>query len=110
VSIRLRSPVEKIRFDGRSVSGVKAGGEEYTADYYICALPIGKGSRGGAELGLDLRAFRHSPITGIHLWFDRPVTDSSRPRCSTAPYNGSSTSPAGGTCNSSSARPARSSP
>ena len=27
------------------------------------------------ELGLDLSAFRHSPITGIHLWFDRPITD-----------------------------------
>src|SRR6202142_3462999 len=27
------------------------------------------------ELGLDLQGFEHSPITGIHLWFDRPVTD-----------------------------------
>jgi uncharacterized protein with NAD-binding domain and iron-sulfur cluster len=27
------------------------------------------------ELGLDLAGFEHSPITGIHLWFDRPVTD-----------------------------------
>ncbi len=26
------------------------------------------------ELDLDLRGFEHSPITGIHLWFDRPVT------------------------------------
>ena len=27
--------------------------------------------------GLDLRfdLFGHSPITGIHLWFDRPITD-----------------------------------
>ena len=23
----------------------------------------------------DLAAFEHSPITGIHLWFDRPITD-----------------------------------
>ena len=27
------------------------------------------------EAGAALRAFEHSPITGIHLWFDRPVTD-----------------------------------
>jgi zeta-carotene desaturase len=26
-------------------------------------------------LGLDLSAFRHSPITGIHLWFDRAITE-----------------------------------
>ncbi len=27
------------------------------------------------DLPLDLAGFEHSPITGIHLWFDRPVTD-----------------------------------
>ena len=27
------------------------------------------------DLDLNLSAFRHSPITGIHLWFDRPITD-----------------------------------
>src|SRR5258708_14664542 len=27
------------------------------------------------ELGLDFTKFDHSPITGIHLWFDRAVTD-----------------------------------
>jgi zeta-carotene desaturase len=27
------------------------------------------------ELDLDLSGFEHSPITGIHLWFDRPITD-----------------------------------
>jgi len=26
-------------------------------------------------LGLDVSAFEHSPITGIHLWFDRPVME-----------------------------------
>ena len=26
------------------------------------------------QLALDLSAFTHSPITGIHLWFDRQVT------------------------------------
>jgi zeta-carotene desaturase len=27
------------------------------------------------DLPIDWSAFRHSPITGIHLWFDRPITD-----------------------------------
>jgi zeta-carotene desaturase len=27
------------------------------------------------DLPLDLAGFDHSPITGIHLWFDRTVTD-----------------------------------
>ena len=27
------------------------------------------------ELGIDVSAFDHSPITGIHLWFDRPITE-----------------------------------
>jgi zeta-carotene desaturase len=27
------------------------------------------------ELPIEWDAFEHSPITGIHLWFDRPITD-----------------------------------
>ena len=46
-------------------------GERHTADYYICALPFER----LPALGLPAPAFEHSPITGIHLWFDRPVTD-----------------------------------
>ena len=51
--------------------GITAGGERHTADYYICALPFER----LPALGLPAPAFEHSPITGIHLWFDRPVTD-----------------------------------
>jgi zeta-carotene desaturase len=47
-----------------------AGGERHSADYYICALPFER----LAPLGLPAPPFEHSPITGIHLWFDRPVT------------------------------------
>ena len=42
-----------------------------SADYYISALPF---ERLGA-LGIPVPEMEHSPITGIHLWFDRPVTD-----------------------------------
>src|SRR5580698_4928587 len=66
VSVRLRAPVERIDRDG-----ITAGGERHSADYYICALPFER----LPPLGLPAPAFEHSPITGIHLWFDRPVTD-----------------------------------
>jgi len=45
-----------------------------------------------AALELPAPAFEHSPITGIHLWFDRAVTDLPMPRCSTARCSGCSTS------------------
>ena len=47
------------------------------ADYYICAVPFHQVSKLVPNLGLDdtLAHFEHSPITGIHLWFDRPITD-----------------------------------
>ena len=66
VSLRLRAPVERIDPDG-----IVAGGERHTADYYICALPFER----LPGLGLPAPAFEHSPITGVHLWFDRAVTD-----------------------------------
>jgi squalene-associated FAD-dependent desaturase len=66
ISLRMRAPVERIDPDG-----ILAGGERHTADYYICALPFER----LPALGLPAPAFEHSPITGIHLWFDRPVTD-----------------------------------
>jgi squalene-associated FAD-dependent desaturase len=65
VSLRLRTPVDRIDPDG-----ITAGGERHSADYYICALPFER----LPALGLPAPAFEHSPITGIHLWFDRPVT------------------------------------
>ncbi len=66
VSLRLRAPVERI-----DPEGVTAAGERHSADYYICALPFER----LPALGLPAPPFEHSPITGIHLWFDRPVTD-----------------------------------
>ncbi|MFN7997291.1 MAG: hydroxysqualene dehydroxylase HpnE [Bryobacteraceae bacterium] len=65
VELRLRCPVERIDEDG-----ITAGGERHSADYYICALPFER----LAAFGLPAPPFEHSPITGIHLWFDRPVT------------------------------------
>jgi zeta-carotene desaturase len=75
LEIRLRSPIDRIRFTGKSVSLVESRQEPQQADYYVCALPFERISTVAPELGLNLDAFEYSPITGIHLWFDRPVTE-----------------------------------
>jgi zeta-carotene desaturase len=54
--------------------GIEVGGERVTADYYVLAAPFERAAAIAPSLGLDTSAFTHSPITGIHLWFDRPVT------------------------------------
>ena len=66
VSLHLRAPVERIAADG-----IIAGGRQYRADYYICALPFERLS----ALEVPAPEFGHSPITGVHLWFDRSITE-----------------------------------
>lgn len=75
VEIRLRSRVELITAaDGRA-SGAVVNGETHMADYFVCALPFDRAAAVAPDTGLDISGFEHSPITGIHLWFDRPVTN-----------------------------------
>ncbi|MBI1355585.1 MAG: NAD(P)-binding protein [Acidobacteria bacterium] len=45
------------------------------ADFYIAAVPFERAAGLLPELDLQLGEFEHSPITGVHLWFDRPVTE-----------------------------------
>ncbi|HML15676.1 MAG TPA: hydroxysqualene dehydroxylase HpnE, partial [Bryobacteraceae bacterium] len=73
VEMRLRTPAEQIVIENGAVCRVVAAGESLRADYYVSALPFER----LPAIGFDLRlqGFEHSPITGIHLWFDRPVTD-----------------------------------
>lgn len=73
--LHVRKPVERIVFSGSAASALSAGGQQHEADYFVCALPFEKLPPLAPELGLDLTGFAHSPITGIHLWFDRPVTE-----------------------------------
>ncbi len=70
VRIHLRTPVERM-----SAEGVHAGGRVWTGDAYVCALPFERVNAVVPEAGLNFDGWQHSPITGIHLWFDRPVTD-----------------------------------
>jgi zeta-carotene desaturase len=65
VRFHLRTPVERI-----DASGFTVAGERRAADHYICALPFER----LAAVGLPAPAFDHSPITGVHLWFDREIT------------------------------------
>jgi len=74
VSVHLRAPVERVITDGEGVSAVLVRGEQHTADHYISALPFERLPAVLPELELNLEGFEHSPITGIHLWFDRSIT------------------------------------
>ncbi|MFM2123970.1 MAG: hypothetical protein RL328_421 [Acidobacteriota bacterium] len=76
VEILTRTPVEEVVVENGRVNRVVAGGGfEFFADYYLSALPFERVQKVIPGLNLDLSDFEHSPITGIHLWFDRPITD-----------------------------------
>jgi zeta-carotene desaturase len=66
VRLHLRSPVECIEESGFMVAGERRAG-----DHYICALPFER----LAGLGVEAPKLEHSPITGVHLWFDREITN-----------------------------------
>jgi zeta-carotene desaturase len=74
VRIHFRTPVESIEFSGDRVASIVAGGVSRSAGYYVAALPFERVAALAPALEVDFGAFEHSPITGIHLWFDRPVT------------------------------------
>ena len=67
--------MERIHIADSRVAGVTAGGESLQADFYVLTLPFERVAAVAPELGIETNRFEHSPITGIHLWFDRPVTD-----------------------------------
>jgi len=70
-----RAAVTRIDAAGGRLCGIEAGGSGRAADYYISCLPFDRLRTLLPELPIEWDAFQHSPITGIHLWFDRPVTD-----------------------------------
>lgn len=79
--VNLRMPVCAIQFQGGAVTGVKFDGERTeSADAYVIAIPheaLGEllpeeVKRMEPSLG-HLEDIKVSPITGVHLWFDREV-------------------------------------
>ena len=75
VRIRARTPVERIVFHSGAACGVKLADGTQMADFQICAVPFERLNALAPELGIDTARFEHSSITGIHIWFNRPVTD-----------------------------------
>lgn len=78
--IQLRAGVESFRADASGVS-VTANGQEQRFDYLVMAVPFDVLGRMlpdtllAAPLVAALGQFSTSPITGIHLWFDRQISD-----------------------------------
>jgi len=74
VRLNLRTPVDRVLVENGSVRAVEAMGQQRTADYYISAVPFERLPAMAPDLGFDPSGWEHSPITGIHLWFDRSLT------------------------------------
>jgi squalene-associated FAD-dependent desaturase len=78
--IQLRAGVESFR-GAESGVGVTTNGQEQRFDYLVTAVPfdvLGRmlpNSEAAAPLAAALDRFTTSPITGIHLWFDRQISD-----------------------------------
>ena len=78
--VNVRASVEGVKATETGVS-LCAGGEELTADFAILAAPFNAISNllpddeAGATIRRQVSQFESSPITGIHLWFDRQITD-----------------------------------
>ena len=78
--VLLRAPVEKLETQGEGVRLTTAG-REVAADAAVVTVPfdaLAKLLPPGPEFGdlkVKLERFQASPITGIHLWFDRQITN-----------------------------------
>ena len=78
VKFHYRMPVERILVENGQVAGVVVQSERLSADYYVSALPFERVAALAPDLNLDITGFEYSPITGIHLWFDRSLTELSQ--------------------------------
>jgi len=78
-NVHLRAAVDSFRIDSEGVR-LCVGGEDVRADYAVLATPfngIEKLLPDAPEmeaLRRDAHSLQSSPITGIHLWFDREIT------------------------------------
>jgi zeta-carotene desaturase len=79
-AIQLRACVESFRTEAFGVN-VTTNGQEERFDYLVLAVPFDAMGRvlpdtaSAAPLTAALGQFSTSPITGIHLWFDRQISD-----------------------------------
>jgi squalene-associated FAD-dependent desaturase len=75
VEILSRVSAQRIITENGEARGVATGDGEMRADFYVSTVPFDRVGAFAPQLALDVSAFEHSPITGIHLWFDRSITD-----------------------------------
>ena len=77
--VHLRTAVDSVRADADGV-WLCIGGEDVRADYAILAAPFNGVEKllpddpDAETLRQQLQKLESSPITGIHLWFDREIT------------------------------------
>ena len=77
--VHLRAAVDSVRADADGVL-LYVAGENVRADYAVLATPFGGVEKllpdvpEAEALRDQLRNLESSPITGIHLWFDREIT------------------------------------
>jgi zeta-carotene desaturase len=78
--IRFRTSIESFSIDTDQVQ-IRIGEKNESFDYLVLALPFENLDRvlpqtpEAAPLREKLTHFESAPITGIHLWFDRQITD-----------------------------------
>ena len=70
-----RASITGIEYDSRVVVSIQTSAGREGADYYVSCLPFERLKPLMPDLPVQWDAFSHSPITGIHLWFDRSITD-----------------------------------
>jgi squalene-associated FAD-dependent desaturase len=77
--VHLRAAVDSFQTDNEGVQ-LCVGGEEVRADYAVLATPFNgvekllPGTPETESLRRNASSLQSSPITGIHLWFDREIT------------------------------------
>lgn len=82
VDVRFDTGVREIAIENKMVRGVRLrDGTDATADAYVAALPFDRllGALPDTEVAASpalsgLKNLAASPITSVHLWYDRPLT------------------------------------
>ncbi|HEX5234640.1 MAG TPA: hydroxysqualene dehydroxylase HpnE [Silvibacterium sp.] len=81
--VHLRTSAESFERDGDGWA-IRSGKDTFRSGKIVLALsfesmakllPILPSNAASEALGQGLSEFRHSPITSVHLWFDREITD-----------------------------------
>lgn len=81
VALRLNAAVTSLEVEAGEIVGARLrSGELLTADWYVVAVPFERlGDLLPEQLAREhscfsgLKRLEHSPITSVHLWYDRPV-------------------------------------